>query len=471
MELLDLPVDLIHKVLLYAVISRGVIRALRLRLVCKNFYNCLQPALFESRLLDEFGVQERHNDLRLMELWYIRKHYGAEKLWQSYLAYRVRNETDPGLGRFVEIRRVAEDLCRQTEAEYEATVNALCWLALERGTYYPGFQEGWKIGNRADEASNPGLNLLSVAAYFDYIALAKRLLSDGHCPTADNDLFPSPMQLAAWAGNADMLRLFQEHLPNFEEIPPRYYFDQKAWRGKTGPDSIKGAALRGDMNMVRLAVYPPSRSTPDNTDFSGQPFGHVDPKSIPCSDLRDALFFAKTWEVFQYIDSFFKESIISSERVSLLLARYAELGDVEIVQQLLDAGADIYGGDRHNRNPLVIAARFCHENVVDLLLERGADPNNLDRQQRGSPLGAAVAGGSMAIVKKLFDHGANVCEGEYYLFVNVVRLEHTAMLELLLDRVIDRGGWGLALKTALENGLESMAQLLQQRGVQPAVVA
>lgn len=34
MDLLDLPVDLIHKVLLYAVISRGVTRALRLKLVC-----------------------------------------------------------------------------------------------------------------------------------------------------------------------------------------------------------------------------------------------------------------------------------------------------------------------------------------------------------------------------------------------------------------------------------------------------
>lgn len=401
-----------------------------------------------------------------MELWYIRKHHGADKLWQSFLAYRVQNETDPGVGRFVEIRQVAEDLCRQTEAEYEATVNALCWLALERGTCYPGYQEGWKSSSyRANEAPNPGLNLLSAAAYFGYISLARRLLSDGHCPTADNDLFPSPMQLAAWAGNADMLRLFQEHLPEFEEITPRYDFNDRTWRGKTGPGSIKGAVLRGDMNMIRLAVYPPSRSTPDDTNFSGQPFGQVDPGSKRGSDLQAALYFAKTWEAFQYIDAFFKESILLSD-TSLLLARNAELGNVEMVQQLLDAGADIHGGERLNRNPLVIAARYCQEDVVDLLLERGADPNNQHMQQRGSPLCAAAAGGSMAIVRKLLDRGANVGEDDWWPLSHAVRLEHTAMVELLLDLNIgSAGSRSRVLGEALNNGLESMGQLLQQRGI------
>jgi len=402
-----------------------------------------------------------------MELWYIRKHHGAEKLWQSYLAYRVQNETDPAVGRFVEIHQLAKDFCHETEAKFEATVNALCWLALERGTCYPGYQWGWKRGYRSDEGANPGLNLLSAAAYFGCIPLARRLLSDGHCPTADNDLFPSPIQLAAWVGNGDMLGLFQEHLPEFEEIPPRYDHDDKAWRGKIGPGSIKGSALRGDMSMIHLAVYPPSRSTPDNTDFSGQRFGHVDPNSKPGSDLQAALYCAKTWEAFQYIDAFFKESIIRSGLdTTLLLARYAELGNVEIVQQLLDAGADIHGGTTTNCNPLVIAARYCQEDVVNLLLECGADPNNSDMQQRGSPLTAAAAGGSMAIVRKLLDHGAKVVEEDYWPLYHAVRLEHTAMVELLLDLNIGSAkSWSLVLSKALDDGLESMAQLLQQRGI------
>ena len=139
-----------------------------------------------------------------MGLWQIRKLHGADKLWQSYIAYRVRNETDPEVGRFVEIRQVAEELCRQTEVEYEVAVDGLSWLALERG----------------DEAPNQDLNLLSAAAYFGHLPLARRLLADGHCPASDNDLFLSPMQLAAWTGNADMLKVFQKHLPEFEKLPP-----------------------------------------------------------------------------------------------------------------------------------------------------------------------------------------------------------------------------------------------------------
>ena len=400
-----------------------------------------------------------------MELWYIRRNYGAEKLWQSYLVYRVQNESDPGRGRFFEIRQVAEHLCQQTEAEYETTLDALCWLALERGSCAPGFQEGWQAwNNRDDKAPNPGLNLLSAAAYLGHINLARQLLPDGHCPTLDNYLFPSPVQLAAWAGNADMLRLFQEHLPEFEETPPRYHPDHQNWRGKTGPGSIKGALIREDMDMVRLAVYPPSRATPDNADFSGQPFGHVDPESKPGFDLQDALFCVKTWEAFQYINAFFSESILLSENsCSVLLARYTELGNTEMVRQLLDAGADIHGGERTNCNPLTIASRYCHEDVVDLLLERGADPNYQELQQRGSPLMAATAGGSMAIVLKLLDHGASVEGVEWHLLHNAVRLEHTAMVELMLGL----HNWSdserrRVLKEATENGLDSMVLLLQK---------
>jgi hypothetical protein len=47
------------------------------------------------------------------------------------------------------------------------------------------------------------------------------------------------MQLAAWAGNAEMLRLFQEHLSEFEETPPHYPLDHHNWRGKIGPGSIR----------------------------------------------------------------------------------------------------------------------------------------------------------------------------------------------------------------------------------------
>ncbi|KAK0104882.1 hypothetical protein ONS95_005148 [Cadophora gregata] len=99
--------------------------------MCKSFYTQIQPALFETRLLDEHVPSPRVNSgLNLLEVWYVRRTYGAEKLWYSYLSYRVQNERDPddkqrnklltttaGKGRFVELRQVTEQICRKTKSD------------------------------------------------------------------------------------------------------------------------------------------------------------------------------------------------------------------------------------------------------------------------------------------------------------------------------------------------------------------
>jgi hypothetical protein len=47
------------------------------------------------------------------DVWQTRIQRGAEKLWQEYLAYRVMNERDPTVGRFVEIRQIAQAVCQE----------------------------------------------------------------------------------------------------------------------------------------------------------------------------------------------------------------------------------------------------------------------------------------------------------------------------------------------------------------------
>ncbi|KAI0852430.1 ankyrin [Daldinia vernicosa] len=391
-----------------------------------------------------------------MELWYIRTQYGAADLWHSYFVYRVQSKNGPHVRCFVEIRHLAESLCRQTQAEYTEMVDILCWLALERYVGAQGYRE-----DRPHDGDTPdlGQKLLGAAAYLDNLPLVRQLLSDGHCPTVNNHIIPSPMQLAAWAGNVDMLKLLQEHLPDFENIP----FEADSWRSKTGPGSIKGASTRGDMNILRLAIYPPSRVTPDSKDFAGYPFGRVDPYSQQGGDLRSALLCAKTPEIFQYIQRFFQDPGVDNR---FLLVRYAELGNVDMVRYLLDAGVDINGGERLNCNPLSCAARYWHEDIVDLLLKRGADPNYQTVQQRGSPLRAAAMSGSMTIVRKLIDSGAKSIDNDWWPLFEAIRLEHTAMVRLLLDLNIgDAAARSQILKLALDLGLDSMVELLQQRGV------
>jgi ankyrin repeat protein len=423
----------------------------------EQFHECIPHAIFESRLLDQFFVAERFNHLWFMERWQIRRHYGADRFWQSYLAYRSKNEHDPKVGRFVELRQLAEALCRRhTGAEYEATLDTLCWLALERGAYgMPGDYQAWKTSERKNEAPNPGLNLLSAAAYLGYALLVNELLSEGYCPTQHNDLFPSPMELAAWAGNADILKLFQEHLPEFENIEPRFK-NGIDWRGKAGPGAVKGAALRGDVAMVRLAMQPFSRD-----HVAGELTGRAKKEN---EELRSALYFAKTPDAFEQIRASVRPEfrIDAATPTASLLAEHAELGNVEMVRYLLDSGAQARMKD-HNRNPLQLAARHWHEDIVDLLLERGADVNCMIGQQAGLPLWAAAAGGSMSIVRKLLNAGAKIDAGFKGPIQRAVILEHTAMVELLLDHYVGHVPYSTYQRIAKEEGLESMVQLLERR--------
>ena len=400
---------------------------------------------------------------KVLSDWYIENDHGASKFWHSYLVYRVQNSFKSPQRRYSDIHQVAEHICEETGANMEATVDALCWPALQQGTN-PG-----NNSTMEKVQSIPKLDLLCAAAYLNLIPLAKQLLQAGYSPHSESHLFSSPMQLAAWAGNALMLELFQEHVPEMEDFDPTLAFNHN-WKGKVGPASIKGAARRGDINMVRLAVYPPSRAASDSTDFAGEPFGRVDRASSTGNALCLAQWATRNIEVYKYLEDFFAKPA----DLSHVLAKHARYGNLDMVRYLLDAGADTRGTSGRNSNPLVEACRRCHEDVVGLLLDRGADPNfdgDKDRVGGGNAIVAAARSGSLILVRKLIDHGASLSRMDMGIEIGfralqgAVLLEHTDMVRFLLasgvDSVIYRE---LILKSALAKGLDSMVEMLQGEG-------
>ena len=60
----------------------------------------------------------------------------------------------------------------------------------------------------------------------------------------------------------------------------------------------------------------------------------------------------------------------------------AEAGRTDIVQLLLDAGADVEASDKYGRTPLHTACEFGNTTTVQLLLEQGADPNARNKWDR-----------------------------------------------------------------------------------------
>ena len=101
----------------------------------------------------------------------------------------------------------------------------------------------------------------------------------------------------------------------------------------------------------------------------------------------------------------------------LLLARGAEydltvaaaLGDAARVREMLDADPGrIWETRPSGRRPLSAAVEFGHEDVVRLLLERGADPNRAEpTAPQGGSLHAAAQAGNLEMVELLLAHGAD----------------------------------------------------------------
>lgn len=97
-----------------------------------------------------------------------------------------------------------------------------------------------------------------------------------------------------------------------------------------------------------------------------------------------------------------------------VLALAADEGQLELVQRLLDAGADVNGTMSElgatgaiNASALIQAASKSHIEVVKLLIDRGADVNQAEEQYNRTPLHGAAWNNHTEIVTILLENGAD----------------------------------------------------------------
>jgi hypothetical protein len=128
----------------------------------------------------------------------------------------------------------------------------------------------------------------------------------------------------------------------------------------------------------------------------------------------------------------------------LLVCYAAENGRTDVLQVLLDAGADVNGHDDTYETPLGAAASQGHVETADWLLEHGAEID-LAPAFRGTPLHVAIMEGQLSMVVFLLDRGAD-------------------------PNIRDGNPERNALAAARLWGQDEIAELLEQRGVSEIII-
>jgi len=128
---------------------------------------------------------------------------------------------------------------------------------------------------------------------------------------------------------------------------------------------------------------------------------------------------------------------ISSGLTPLNLASYK--GKTDIVEALLDMGADMNIGDNENSKPMHNAAVGGHIPVLELLLNRGADVNERDNNAV-TPLLFACSYRQLAAARFLLERGADIKAvnvNGWPALLHAVVGGNVELVQLLLDRKAD----------------------------------
>ena len=149
----------------------------------------------------------------------------------------------------------------------------------------------------------------------------------------------------------------------------------------------------------------------------------------------------------------------------------------DVVSLLLDRGADVNMVDSYSGTALAVAVMQGNKDIVRLLLDRGADVNIVGGKV-GTALAAAAIKGNKDTLKLLLDRGADVnivVDSQYGTALAAAAFEgNKSSVRLLLDRGADvnivGGEYGTALTAAALEGNKDTVRLLLDQGADVNIV-
>ncbi|KAM7223120.1 hypothetical protein V8F06_001676 [Rhypophila decipiens] len=250
------------------------------------------------------------------------------------------------------MQKVSKRYCAETGAGYEETLERLCWVSLECGA--------WE-----DEGT---------------------------------EILDSPMSFAALGEHVDILLLLQEHQVEYRDYhsdPPRKmsgsggnpYKATFEWEGKADPGAIVNAAYKGNLELLRLAIWPPSRSDQENTNsYLGQMFGCADRRSNAYRCLMVAKHMTGNWEVYRFLAAFLGhyDKVLELEHFDSHLKNTYMAGrelasrlEEDYARQMVDNNRRLENVNLKGTDDLWYHQHYGHVDIVRGFFDDGLDPNSL----------------------------------------------------------------------------------------------
>ncbi|KAJ7256364.1 ankyrin repeat-containing domain protein [Mycena rebaudengoi] len=298
-----------------------------------------------------------------------------------------------------------------------------------------GYRLGVKflLANGADAINAPGRtyspNALQAAASEGHTEIVRLLIENGadvNTPGPEDDFYSSALETAASGGHLDTVVLLLESGAEFG-------------------NALAAAAEGGHLEIVRLLVKM-------GGDINTGQF--KSPLLATCEGGYT--------EIFNFLlENHPDINAVSYYGTALLAA--CEKGRIDFVRRLLDLGADVDLGRAGGSNPLEVASRCGHIEIVRLLLEHNANPNI------GIALYAAAewSDDRADIVRLLLEKGADPNRrspsGDTPLRIACL-YHHREIVRLLIEHGADPNSWGKGSGLSCATWDETVVRMLLENG-------
>ncbi|KAI5840142.1 ankyrin repeat-containing domain protein [Tricharina praecox] len=122
---------------------------------------------------------------------------------------------------------------------------------------------------------------------------------------------------------------------------------------------------------------------------------------------RDAFSSVCVFGLVRWFTTALESTIVEQACIDRLFLQASLVGDLEILQLLLDVGGDVFTVDEKGRGALALALQRGHNPIFRLLIDRGADVSAA-AGDGWTPLHLASVYGNEEVARLLIDRGADV---------------------------------------------------------------